>query len=101
MKKTFVALIASVGLISSAWAWGDREQGALAGILGTIVWQKINEQASAPAVVQPVPAVIYRETPQTVYRPHRIPRRNTCQVWRETQHPDGTIVREMQCYGLQ
>lgn len=101
MKKTFIALIASMGLISSAWAWGDREQGALAGILGTIAWQKINEQSSSPTVIQPAPTVIYREQPTVIYRQQRIPQRTTCQVWRETQHPDGTVVREMQCYGVQ
>lgn len=102
MKKLLVTAIVGFGIATSAQAWGDREQGALAGIVGTILWQKINEnQQQQQVIVQPAPSVIYRESPQTIYRPHRIPQRNTCYVWREVQQPDGTIIREIQCHGVQ
>ena len=100
MKKFLVTAIVGFGIATSASSWGDREQGALAGIVGTIIWQKINENQTQP-VTQPSPPIIYREQQTPIYRPHRIPQRNTCYVWREIQHPDGTIVREIQCHGVQ
>lgn len=53
MKKIVLAL----ALVAStpAFAWGEREQGALAGIVGTILFQNMTR----PHVVQP-PVVIHQ-----------------------------------------
>lgn len=50
--KTKMAAIALIGslLASPAFAWGDREQGALAGIASALIWQRLN----TPQVVGPV-----------------------------------------------
>ena len=53
MKKALVALIA-VAAIGSAHAWGPREQGALAGIAGTLFFQQINQ----PRVVAQPPVTV-------------------------------------------
>lgn len=49
--KTKLAAVAIVGsmLAAPAFAWGDREQGALAGMAGLLLWQHINRP---PVVVQ-------------------------------------------------
>lgn len=56
MKKIVAGLIVAVSA-TSAMAWGDREQGALAGIVGTILLQK---------AMQPQP--VYQQQPQMVYQ---------------------------------
>jgi hypothetical protein len=57
MKKVLVALI-TVATISSAHAWGPREQGALAGlVIGTVLSQP-------RPVYAPQPQVIYAPQPQ-------------------------------------
>ena len=59
MKKTILAL-ALVATASTAMAWGDREQGAL---LGLIIGGHIASQYQrAPVYVQP-PAVYYQPAP--------------------------------------
>jgi len=65
MNKT-IALIAAACIATPARAWGDREQGALAGILGTLIFQNIQRDAQAqqPPVVTPQPQIIYAPTPQ-------------------------------------
>lgn len=96
MKKLIIGAMLSV-LTLSVHAWGDREQGALAGILGTIIWQKLdqNQQNQQP------PSVVYR-TPQ---HPHSViiqetvtPRVQQCTAWREILNYDGTVTRERTCY---
>lgn len=65
MKKT-LALIAAACIASPAFAWGDREQGALAGIAATLIFQHIQRdaQASQPPVIVQRPQVIYAPAPQ-------------------------------------
>jgi len=69
MKKTILAL-ALVATASTAMAWGDREQGAL---LGLIIGGHIASQyQSAPVYVQPPPvyyqpAPVYVQPPPVVY----------------------------------
>jgi len=69
MKKTILAL-ALVATASTAMAWGDREQGAL---LGLIIGGHIASQyRSAPVYVQPPPvyyqpAPVYVQPPPVVY----------------------------------
>jgi len=69
MKKTILAL-ALVATASTAMAWGDREQGAL---LGLIIGGHIASQYQrAPVYVQPPPvyyqpAPVYVQPPPVVY----------------------------------
>ena len=93
MKKAIILGVLSVFMLS-AHAWGDREQGALAGILGTILWQKLDQNQQPPVVVHrnpqhPYPVVIQ----ETI-----VPRVQQCTAWREILQHDGTIVRERTCY---
>ena len=71
MKKT-LALIAAACIATPALAWGDREQGALAGILGTLIYQHIQRDGfgrqPAPVIVQQ-PQIIYQPQPQIIYAP--------------------------------
>ena len=62
--KTAIALITAALTATSAQAWGDREQGALAGIVSTLIIQQIykDSQERAP-----------REQPPVVYRDQRPP----------------------------
>jgi hypothetical protein len=66
MKRT-LALITAACLATPAFAWGDREQGALAGILGTILYQQVQRDGfgrhPAPVIVQQ-PQIIYAPAPQ-------------------------------------
>ena len=66
MNKT-IALIAAACIATPALAWGDREQGALAGILGTLIYQNIQRDGfgrqPAPVFV-PQPQIIYAPAPQ-------------------------------------
>jgi hypothetical protein len=73
MKRTLtaVALLATIGFSNPALAWGDREQGALAGIVGTLIFQHIQRDGGhrqpAPVIVQQ-PPVIFQQ-PQVIYAP--------------------------------
>jgi len=50
MKKLVIAsLLATSTLATSAHAWGDREQGALAGVVGFLLLQQMHRQ---PVLVQ-------------------------------------------------
>lgn len=76
--KTAIALITAALTATSAHAWGEREQGALAGIVGTLIIQQIykdgQERAprelppvvreSRPVIVHRAPPVIIVDTPQ-------------------------------------
>jgi hypothetical protein len=64
MNKT-IALIAAACIATPALAWGDREQGALAGIAATLIFQHIQRdgQAQQPVIV-PQPQIIYAPAPQ-------------------------------------
>ena len=69
MKKA-LALITAACIATPALAWGDREQGALAGILGTLIYQHVQRDGfgrqPGPVVVQP-PVVV--QQPQIIYAP--------------------------------
>ena len=66
--KRALALITAALVATPALAWGDREQGALAGIVGTLIFQHIQRDGygrhPAPVVVQPQPQIIYAPAPQ-------------------------------------
>ena len=70
MKKFILAVLIALGAVSSAHAWGPREQGALAGIAGVLVYQQITQ----PRVVYQQPPVIYAPQPQVIYQQeYRLP----------------------------
>jgi hypothetical protein len=64
--KNALALIAAACIASPALAWGDREQGALTGILGTLLFQHVQRESQAPQppVVVQRPQIIYAPAPQ-------------------------------------
>jgi hypothetical protein len=99
MIKLITASLAALLFTTSAQAWGDREQGALAGIVGTLIWQKLESQNQPPrpqVIHQPVytpPTVIYQY-------PQPMPERQ-CYVVRETRNYNGSYTREIHCRGLQ
>jgi hypothetical protein len=75
--KTVIALITAALTATSAQAWGEREQGVLAGIVGTIVLQQIyrdSERHQERPVIrdrQP-PVIVYRQPPAVIIQdtPH-------------------------------
>lgn len=75
MKNIFGAAVLAVGLSvsASANAWGDREQGVLAGAAGLWVIQQLqkvdeNNQEGQTKQEQPAPTIIYTQPrPQTQY----------------------------------
>lgn len=67
--KTVIALIIAALSATSAHAWGDREQGALVGIIGTIVLQQVYKDSEQRQERRDPPVVIReRQTPVIVYR---------------------------------
>lgn len=66
MKKA-LALITAACMATPALAWGPHEQGALAGVVGTLIFQHIQRDGygrqPAPVIVQQ-PQVIYAPAPQ-------------------------------------
>ncbi len=66
--KTAIAFIAAALTASSAHAWGEREQGALAGIIGTIVLQQIYKDSERQDRREQPPVVIRERGPVIVYR---------------------------------
>jgi hypothetical protein len=74
MKKLIAATIVMFGFTTQALAWGDREQGILAGIAGTLILQNVIQNRQA----QPYPPVYtnqqhYPQQPQVVYAPQQPP----------------------------
>ena len=86
MKKIIVAVTAvlTMTFAAQAQAWGPREQGALAGIAGTLLFQAITQNQGPvvqgtgyppvqvggypqPQIYQQQPQVIYRQ-PQVIYQ---------------------------------
>lgn len=77
MKRT-IALITAACMATPALAWGDREQGALAGIVGTLIFQQIQRNANAGPVVHPQPVyvpgpVIVQQPPVVIAQPAPMP----------------------------
>lgn len=86
MTKILAVAAVLFATITNAQAWGPREQGALAGIAGTLIFQHIaNAQAQAqypqqpPVVVggypqaypQPVPQVVIPQQPRVIVVPQQ------------------------------
>jgi hypothetical protein len=99
MIKLITASVAALLFATSAQAWGDREQGALAGIVGTLIWKKLESQNQPPR-----PQVIHQPvyTPPTVIYQYPQPQaERQCYVVRETRNYNGSYTREIHCHGLQ
>ncbi len=80
MKKIVIAIIACASM--SAFAWGPREQGALAGIAaGVLINQHLNEDRRGYVYVQPAPVYSYPQNPvyQQPYPIHPPQRVIVCQ----------------------
>lgn len=79
MKKALVAGLVGLAMTSSAFAWGDREQGALAGLIigGILASQPRAERVERTEryepryeyrFIAPPPVVILQQEPIIVYR---------------------------------
>lgn len=73
MKTFIAALIVTFGFTAQAHAWGDREQGALAGAAGVLLLQHVLRDRAQPAYPpvytgQPAP-----QQPQVIYAPQQPP----------------------------
>jgi hypothetical protein len=93
--KQVIAIVLMV-IAGQAHAWGDREQGILAGVFGTILLQKIAQQNQQPVYGQPPvsvgeapvysqPQIIVQQQPRVIVVPQQprmyIPApRNRCDV---------------------
>jgi hypothetical protein len=66
MKKFIVAIVAGLVFSSSAFAWGPREQGALAGIAGLWAFQQLQRAGQPQVIYQQTPPVIYQQTPPVI-----------------------------------
>lgn len=80
MKKLIVGIAAAV-CTTSSFAWGDREQGALAGIVGTLIL--LNQQRQEQVIIAPQPRVIEREIYVERHRPLPPPPSR----WRDPANP--------------
>jgi hypothetical protein len=60
--KYLIAIVLSALMTSNVYAWGDKEQGVVAGVLGTIIVQEVFKTKEEPAVV------IRRHAPEVIYR---------------------------------
>jgi hypothetical protein len=63
MKKVIAGLLVSFMFSTSAFAWGDREQGILTGVAGLWVFQQLNRVGQ-----QQPPVVVYQQSPPVVYQ---------------------------------
>lgn len=70
MKKA-LALILAATVATPALAWGEREQGVLQGIVGTLIFQHIQRDAQRVPSPQPVyvPGPVVVQQPQVIYQP--------------------------------
>lgn len=91
MKKLIVASMIAVASIGQAHAWGDREQGALAGIAAVLAIQGIaraNQQypnGQPPVIVGQAPVIVNQPViighGQPVYRQHCWPQQIGRDPW--------------------
>jgi hypothetical protein len=69
MKKFIVAVVAGLVFSSSAFAWGPREQGALAGIAGLWAFQQLQRAGQPQVIYQQTPPVIMQQPPVIMQQP--------------------------------
>jgi hypothetical protein len=100
MIKLITASVAALLFATSAQAWGDREQGALAGIVGTLLWQRLDNHGQTQQRPQVIHQPVY-VPPTVIYQYPQVMPERQCFVVRETRNYNGTYTREIQCHGLQ
>ena len=66
MKKAVIFVLMSALVSTNALAWGDREQGALAGMAALWAFQRLNQVDTPPRVVYTQPQTVYVERPVVV-----------------------------------
>jgi hypothetical protein len=76
MKKVIVGLVVGMLVSTSALAWGEREQGILAGAAGLWAIQQLNKagQPQGDRVIiqqQQAPVIVQSHPPAHVYRPQQ------------------------------
>lgn len=59
--KTLIAFITAAVSVTSVHAWGDREQGALIGMFGTLIFQHIQREQQRVVVQETRPVVVYSQ----------------------------------------
>ena len=97
-----IAAVIIAALISApAFAWGDREQGALAGAAGVLLLQHLNNSRQPPP--PPPPAQYYAPPPAQYYEPspsrevHIYPRQRICRNHTIYDHHGRSIGYERVC----
>jgi len=97
MKKAVIFVLMSALASTNALAWGDREQGALAGMAALWAFQRLNQVDAPPRVVYTQPQTVYVERP-VVVQPQVVEyQRQQCGPWVETRNWDGTVTRTRTC----
>lgn len=74
MKKVLIGLTVGMLMCTSAFAWGPREQGALAGVAGLWAFQQLQRAGQPTVIYQQTPPVIvnqpvYQQAPPVIYAP--------------------------------
>lgn len=94
MKKFIVTVITGLVFCNSAFAWGDREQGALAGIAGLWAFQQL-QRAGQPQVIYQQPPVIVQQPQVIISQPPIInyPILNYYSCLVQVQDPYSGVIR--------
>ena len=94
MKKFIVTVIAGLVFSNSALAWGEREQGALAGIAGLWVIQQLHRGGQPQVIYQQTPPVVVQQ-PVIVQQPpiYSFPFRNYYNCLVQVQDPYSGVIR--------
>jgi len=95
MKKFIVAIIAGLAFSNSAFAWGEREQGALAGIAGLWAIQQLHRAGQLQVIHQQTPPVIVQQPPVIMQQPsiYSFPIRNYYSCLVQVQDPYTGVIR--------
>ena len=97
MIKFIATIVVALSFTTPVLAWGDREQGALAGIAALWAFQKLNQVDTPPRVVYTQPQTVYVERPVVVQSQVVEYQRQQCSPWIETRNWDGTVTRSRTC----
>lgn len=92
MKKTIAAVMMVVA--SQAHAWGDREQGIVTGIAGTLLFQHITQPRPQPQYGYGQPPVVVGSAPPIVVAPPPPPVGRIYNLPRQGLYPPGRPVYE-------
>ena len=94
MKKFIVTVIAGLVFSNSAFAWGEREQGARAGIAGLWVIQQLQRGGQPQVTYQQTPQVVVQQ-PVIVQQPpiYSFPFRNYYNCLVQVQDPYSGVIR--------